>query len=91
MRTLLVTLILLFTAQFTGAHETQTYPEFEIREDIMRLQINYWELTQQLEYAGPELRLRVYGEMGDILEQLRDATVRLLELDVKIHTQEPHP
>ena len=90
MRTLLAALIVIITTQFTLAHEVQTYPEFEIREDIMRLQINYWELTQQLEYAAPELRLRVYEEIADVLEQLRDATVKLLELDAKIHTQEPH-
>ena len=90
MRTLLVTLILLFTAQFTGAHEVQTYPEFEIREDIMRLQINYWELVQQLEYANPELRLRVYEEIADILQELRDHTAKLLEIDSTIHAQDPH-
>ena len=90
MRTLLAALILLFTAQFTHAHDTQTYPEFEIREDIMRLQINYWELVQQLEYAHNDLRLRVYEEIADILQKLREHTATLLELDVKIHTAEPH-
>ena len=90
MRTVLAALILIVSTQFTHAHDVETYPEFEIREDIMRLQINYWELTQQLEYAAPELRLRVYEEIADILQKLRDHTAKLLELDAKIHAQDPH-
>lgn len=90
MRTLLVTLILLFTAQFTGAHDVETYPEFEIREDIMRLQLNYWELIQQLEYANNELRLRVYEEIGEILGEIRRHTAELLDIDATLHAQDPH-
>jgi hypothetical protein len=90
MRTVLAALILIVSTQFAVAHEVQTYPEFEIREDIMRLQINYWELVQQLEYAHNDLRLRVYEEIADILQKLREHTATLLELDAKVHAQDPH-
>lgn len=90
MRTLLATLIIILSAQFTGAHEVQTYPEFEIREDIMRLQMNYWELIQQLEYANNELRLRVYEEIAEILGEIRRHTAQLLDIDTAVHSQDPH-
>ena len=56
----------------------------------MRLQLNYWELTQQLEYANPELRLRVYEEIADVLQKLRNATAKMLEIDSEIHGRDPH-
>ena len=76
--------------QPTQSHDVQTYPEFEIREDILRLQMNYWELTQQLEYAKPELRLRIYEEIAEILQKLRDHTAKMLEIDSAIHSRDPH-
>lgn len=83
-------MLFLLWVQPTQSHDVQTYPEFEIREDILRLQMNYWELTQQLEYAKPELRLRIYEEIADLLQKLRDHTAKMLEIDSAIHSQDPH-
>jgi len=97
MRTLLKLLIvvMLFTDAVQGKQlqptlstdHTLTFEEYEIREDLMQSQINLWELIQQLEYASPDLRLKVYEEIGQMLAHIKEITVRLLEMDAAKHSK----
>ena len=42
------------------AFHDNTYAVFELREQLLRLTLNLWELLAQLEYASEPLRQRVY-------------------------------
>jgi hypothetical protein len=96
MRTLCIVLILCVVCWRAEAQQLQpplrqdhtlTFEEYQIREDLMQSQINLWELIQQLEYAQPPLRLRIYEEIGEMLARIREITVRLLELDQAKHSR----
>lgn len=97
MRTLLASLIVVLLCVDTADSQqlqpplatdhTLTFEEYQTREDLMQSQINLWELIQQLEYASPELRLRVYEEIGQMLAHIKAITVRLLELDAAKHSK----
>ena len=79
----LLTYALLTVCAFAG-HEN-TYAVFELREQLLRLTLNLWELLDQLVYASEPLRQRVYLDMGVIQSEIRDTIHELLRLDSLEH------
>ena len=63
------------------AFHDNTYAVFELREQLLRLTLNLWELLGQLEYANDALRERVYLAMGLVQSEIRDTIAELLRLD----------
>ena len=78
-------MILLMTTVTALAFHEHTFEVFELREHLLMLTINLWELLEQLEYAHPELRLRVYEEIQHLQGEIDRAIQRLLELDLQQH------
>jgi len=58
-----------------------TYAVFELREQLLRLTLNLWELLDQLRYASEPLRQRVYLDMAQIQSEIRDTIAELMRLD----------
>ena len=79
----LLTLMILTTA--TYAFHDNTYAVFELREQLLRLTLNLWELLAQLEYASEPLRQRVYLEIAHIQSDIRDTMSELIRLDSLQH------
>ena len=48
------------------AFHDNTYAVFELREQLLRLTLNLWELLAQLEYASEPLRQRVYLDIAGV-------------------------
>ena len=67
------------------AEHSQTFPEFEAREHMMQLQLNLWELFDQLQYAQGELRVRVLEEIHQIQTLINEQIIVIIELDHKHH------
>ena len=67
------------------AFHDNTYAVFELREQLLRLTLNLWELLAQLEYAHPELRARVYQEIGLIQSEIVSTIAELMRLDSLEH------
>ena len=63
-----------------AGHEN-SYAVFELREQLLRLTLNLWELLDQLEYASESLRQRVYLDMGLIQSEITDTIAELMRLD----------
>ena len=61
-------------------HEN-TYAVFELREQLLRLTLNLWELLDQLRYASEPLRQRVYLDIAVIQSEIRDTIAELIRLD----------
>jgi hypothetical protein len=61
-------------------HEN-TYAVFELREQLLRLTLNLWELLDQLRYASEPLRQRVYLDMAVIQSEIMDTIAELIRLD----------
>ena len=74
----------LLTVCALAFHEN-TYAVFELREQLLRLTLNLWELFGQLEYASDPLRQRVYLEIGMIQSEIRDTVAELMRLDSLQH------
>ena len=68
-----------------SAFHLNTYAVFELREQLLRLTLNLWELLAQLEYASESLRQRVYLDMAVIQSDIRDTIAQLIELDAQQH------
>jgi|TARA_R110002167_G_scaffold177409_1_gene377194 hypothetical protein len=71
----------------TGAmafHEN-TYAVFELREQLLRLTLNLWELLDQLRYASEPLRQRVHLDMAHIQSEIIDTIAELMRLDSQEH------
>tara|TARA_R110000787_G_scaffold217186_1_gene326071 strand:- start:211 stop:489 length:279 start_codon:yes stop_codon:yes gene_type:complete len=79
----LLTLMILTTA--TYAFHDNTYAVFELREQLLRLTLNLWELLAQLEYASEPLRQRVYLDMAVIQSEINHTIAELLRLDTLQH------
>ena len=77
-------LLLMTTVTATAFHE-HTFEVFELREHVLMLTINLWELFSQLEYAHPELRARVYQEIHMIQREIDLAIQELMRLDQLQH------
>ena len=58
-----------------------TYAVFELREQLLRLTLNLWELLDQLRYASEPLRQRVYLEIGMIQSEIASTIAELMRLD----------
>ena len=68
-----------------SAFHENTYAVFELREQLLMLTINLWELLAQLEYASESLRQRVYLDIGLIQSGIRDTIAELMLLDSLEH------
>jgi|TARA_R110001606_G_scaffold385661_1_gene549278 hypothetical protein len=68
-----------------AAFHDNTFAVFELREHLLMLTMNLWELFGQLEYAHPELRARVYQEIGLIQREIDLAIRELMRLDQLQH------
>ena len=79
----LLTLMILTTA--TYAFHDNTYAVFELREQLLRLTLNLWELLAQLEYATEPLRQRVYLDIGLVEAEINHTIAELLRLDTLQH------
>ena len=63
------------------AFHDNTYAVFELREQLLRLTQNLWELLAQLEYALEPLRQRVYLDIAVIQSGITDTIAELTRLD----------
>ena len=75
----LVIYVILTVCAIAG-HEN-TYAVFELREQLLRLTLNLWELLDQLRYASESLRQRVYLDMAVIQSEIIDTIAELMRLD----------
>ena len=84
---MLVRTLLTFAVMTTCAvafHEN-TYAVFELREQLLTLTLNLWELLAQLEYASEPLRERVYLDIGLVRAEIMDTIAELMRLDTLQH------
>lgn len=81
-RVLLIYSVLVVCA---AAFHDNTFAVFELREHLLMLTMNLWELFGQLEYAHPELRARVYQEIHMIQREIDLAIQELMRLDQLQH------
>jgi len=63
------------------AFHEDTYAVFELREQLLRLTLNLWELLDQLRYASEPLRQRVYLDIGVIQSEITSTIAELTRLD----------
>ena len=70
----------LLTVCALAFHEN-TYAVFELREQLLRLTLNLWELLDQLRYASEPLRQRVYQDMAVIQSEIISTIAELMRLD----------
>ena len=63
------------------AFHDNTYAVFELREQLLRLTLNLWELLDQLRYASEPLRQRVYLDIALIQSGITDTMAELMRLD----------
>ena len=80
---MLVRVLLTYAVMTTCAiamHD-DTYAVFELREQLLRLTLNLWELLDQLRYASEPLRQRVYLDIAVIQSEIRDTIAELIRLD----------
>jgi len=79
----LLTYALLTVCAF-ASHEN-TYAVFELREQLLRLTLNLWELLDQLRYASEPLRQRVYQDIAVIQSEIASTIAELIRLDSQEH------
>ena len=70
----------LLTVCAMASHEN-TYAVFELREQLLRLTLNLWELLDQLRYASEPLRQRVYLDIAVIQSEIASTIAELMRLD----------
>ena len=63
------------------AMHDNTYAVFELREQLLTLTLNLWELLDQLRYASDPLRQRVYLDMAVIQSEIINTIAELMRLD----------
>ena len=63
------------------AMHDNTYAVFELREQLLRLTLNLWELLDQLRYASEPLRQRVYQDIANIQSEIASTIAELMRLD----------
>ena len=64
-----------------SAFHLNTYAVFELREQLLRLTLNLWELLDQLRYASDPLRQRVYQDIAVIQSEIISTIAELMRLD----------
>jgi hypothetical protein len=67
------------------AFHENTYAVFELREQLLRLTLNLWELLDQLRYASEPLRQRVYLDIAHIQSEIMSTIAELMRLDSLEH------
>jgi len=67
-----------------ASHEN-TYAVFELREQLLRLTLNLWELLDQLRYASEPLRQRVYLDIAHVQSEIASTIAELIRLDSVEH------
>jgi len=67
------------------AFHDNTYAVFELREQLLRLTLNLWELLEQLQYASEPLRQRVYLDIAHIQAEIDNTIAELMRLDTLQH------
>ena len=67
------------------AFHENTYAVFELREQLLRLTLNLWELLDQLRYASEPLRQRVYQDIAHVQSEIADTIAELMRLDSLEH------
>ena len=67
------------------AMHDNTYAVFELREQLLRLTLNLWELLDQLRYASEPLRQRVYLDIAVIQSEIASTIAELIRLDSAEH------
>ena len=80
---MLVRVLLTYAVMTTCAlamHEN-TYAVFELREQLLRLTLNLWELLDQLRYASEPLRQRVYQDIAGVQSEIASTIAELIRLD----------
>ena len=80
---MLVRVLLTYAVMTTCAlamHEN-TYAVFELREQLLTLTLNLWELLDQLVYASEPLRQRVYQDIAVIQSEIMSTIAELMRLD----------
>ena len=82
LRTLLTLAVMTTCAM---AFHDNTYAVFELREQLLRLTLNLWELLAQLEYASEPLRQRVYLDIAHVQSEITSTIAELLRLDTLQH------
>ena len=84
---MLVRVLLTYAVMTTCAFalHDNTFAVFELREQLLRLTLNLWELLDQLRYASDPLRQRVYLDIAVIQSEIRDTIAELLRLDSQEH------
>ena len=80
---ILLTLAVMTTCAW--AFHDNTYAVFELREQLLRLTLNLWELLAQLEYASEPLRQRVYLDIAHVQSEITSTIAELLRLDTLQH------
>ena len=68
-----------------AAFHDNTFAVFELREQLLRLTLNLWELLAQLEYASEPLRQRVYLDIAHVQSEITSTIAELLRLDTLQH------
>ena len=84
MRVIIILLLLVLSTPVLCDHP-QEYDEFEAREQLMQLQMNLWELFNQLRYAKDELRDRVLLDIADMQVRINEQILKIVTLDEKYH------
>ena len=67
------------------AFHDNTYAVFELREQLLRLTLNLWELLDQLRYASEPLRQRVYLDIAHVQSEIASTIAELIRLDSVEH------
>ena len=80
---ILLTLAVMTTCAW--AFHDNTYAVFELREQLLRLTLNLWELLDQLRYASEPLRQRVYLDMAHVQSEIASTIAELMRLDSVEH------
>ena len=84
MRVLIILLFLVLSTPAQTDH-SQTWAEFEAREQLMQYQLNLWELFDQLYYAQGPLRVKVLEEILEMQQKINDQIYTIVTLDQQQH------
>jgi len=67
------------------AFHENTFAVFELREQLLTLTLNLWELFEQLEYAADPLRQRVYLDIAHVQSEIINTIAELMRQDQLEH------
>jgi len=67
------------------AFHENTFAVFELREQLLTLTLNLWELLDQLRYAADPLRQRVYLDIAHVQSEIINTIAELMRQDQLEH------